>query len=81
MGDDHKTVLLSIFATLLAALVIFVATLAISGGFSAVLFKSYVLPLLVSSFSLAIFAGVLFAKNKGAIPGFEPDTNPDDTPE
>ena len=34
MGDDHKTVLLSILSTILAAIVIFLATVAVSGGVS-----------------------------------------------
>jgi hypothetical protein len=70
LADEHKTVLLSILATLLAALAIFVTTIAVSGGISAALVESYVLPLLVTAFSLSIFAGVLFAKNKGKVPGF-----------
>jgi hypothetical protein len=74
MADDHKTVLLSILSTLLAAIVIFIATVAVSGGVSLSLFEAYVLPLLVTSFSLALFAGVLFARNKGKIPGFQPDS-------
>ena len=77
MADaEHKTVVLSIFATLLAALVIFVATIAISGGISVSLVQAYVLPLVVSSFTLAVFAGILFAKQKGKIPGFAPGEPP-----
>jgi hypothetical protein len=74
VADDHKTVVLSILSTLLAAVVVFVATVAFSGGVSLTLFDGYVLPLLVTSFSLAVFAGVLFARNKGKIPGFQPDS-------
>ncbi len=80
MADDHKTVLLSILSTLLAAVVVLVATVAVAGGFSFDLFEAYVLPLLVTSFSLSVFAGVLFARNKGKIPGFPPDA-PRDEPE
>lgn len=75
MAQDHKTVLLSIFATLLAAAIVFVATIVISGGIEVDLIKGYVLPLVLSAFTLAIFAGVLFATNKGKIPGFG-DTEP-----
>ena len=73
MADEHKTVLLSIFATLLAALVIFAATVVVSGGIAIDLVKGYVLPLVVSAFTLAVFAGVLFARSKGMIPGFRPE--------
>ena len=69
MSDEHKTVLLSIFATVLAGFIIFLATVAISGGISITLIKGYVLPLFISAFTLAVFAGVLFAKNKGMLPG------------
>lgn len=70
MAQDHKIVLLSIFATLLAAVIVFAATVVISGGVEIDLIKGYVLPLVLSAFTLAIFAGVLFATNKGKIPGF-----------
>jgi hypothetical protein len=72
LAEDHKTVLLSIFATLLAALVVLVVTIVISGGIQITLIKSYVLPLVLSAFTLAVFAGVLVAHNKGMIPGFDP---------
>ena len=78
MADDHKTVLLSILATLLAAVILFAATTIISGGIDVNLVKGYVLPLVVSSFTLAVFAGVLFARNKGKIPGFRPTDPPKD---
>ena len=72
MADEHKTVLLSIFATLLSAGIVFLATLLISGGISIYYIKSYVLPLVLSAFTLGVFAGVLFAKEKGALPYFSP---------
>ncbi len=81
MADEHKTVILSIFATLLAAVVVFVTTVAWSGGVSAILVEAYVLPLFVTAFSLAVFAGVLFARNKGKIPGFPPDKPADEKKE
>ena len=81
MADDHKTVLLSIISTLLAAIVVFLATVAVSGGVSVTLVEGYVLPLLVTSFSLALFAGVLFARNKGKIPGFQPESPKEDKAE
>jgi len=74
LADEHKTVILSIFATLLAAVVIFVVTVVAGGGVSETLFKAYVLPLIVTAFSLSVFAGVLFARERGMIPGFEPET-------
>jgi hypothetical protein len=77
LGDEHKTVLLSILATLFAAVVILGVTVAVAGGWSLKLFESYVLPLLVTAFSLSIFAGVLFARSKGMIPGFPADAPKD----
>jgi hypothetical protein len=68
LADDHKTVLLSILATLVAACLLFVGTVAIAGGVSVGLFKSYVLPLFMSAFTLAIFWVFLFARNKGKLP-------------
>ena len=65
MANEHKTIFLSIIAMLLAALVMFVGTVAVSGGVSIVLLKGYVLPLVLSVFTLAVFVGVLFARNKG----------------
>jgi hypothetical protein len=41
-----------------------------SGKVSIPLIQSYVLPLVVTSFSLSVFAGVLYARNKGKTPGF-----------
>jgi hypothetical protein len=80
MGDEHKTVLLSILATLFAAVVILAVTVVVAGGWSVRLVESYVLPLLVTAFSLSIFAGVLFARNKGLIPGFPADVPKDNRP-
>jgi hypothetical protein len=71
--DEHKTVLLSILATLLAAVGILAVTVLFSGGISIVLIQAYVLPLIVSSFALAVFALMLFARKKGKMPGFPPD--------
>jgi len=68
LADDHKTVLLSILATLVAACLLFVTTVAIAGGVSMALFKSYVLPLFMSAFTLAIFWVFLFARNRGKLP-------------
>jgi hypothetical protein len=73
--DEHKTVLLSILATVLAGVLIFIITVAVSGGISITLFKGYVLPLLMSAFTLAIFWGFLFARHKGKLP-FLPETEP-----
>jgi hypothetical protein len=81
LGDEHKTVLLSILGTVLSAIAIWVITIAVNGGFSVTLFKSYVLPLFMSAFTLAIFWGILFARHKGKLP-FLPETEPpkDDKP-
>ena len=68
MAEEHKTVLVSIFSTLLAAVVIFVAIVVISGGIATDLVKGYVLPLIVSAFTLTVFWGVLFARSKGKLP-------------
>ncbi|MDA4122514.1 MAG: hypothetical protein OK456_04950 [Thaumarchaeota archaeon] len=86
MAGEHKTVLLSILGTLLSAVILFVITIAISGGIDMTYVKAYVYPLVLSAFTLAVFAGVLFAREKGAIPGFEPtdsqkDQKPADKPE
>jgi hypothetical protein len=71
--DEHKTVLLSILATLLAAAGTLVATVVVAGGLSAYLIEAYVLPLIVTAFSLGVFAVMLFAHKKGKMPGFPPD--------
>jgi hypothetical protein len=68
LAEDHKTVLLSIMATLVAAMILFVATVVISGGIAIDLVKGYVLPLVISAFTLAVFWSVLFARNKGKLP-------------
>jgi hypothetical protein len=74
LGDEHKTVLLSILGTVLSGVLIFVITIAISGGVSVTLFKSYVLPLFMSAFTLAVFWSILFARHKGKLP-FLPETD------
>lgn len=71
LGDEHKTVALSILATVVAAFALFATTVAISGGLSITLFKSYVLPLFMSAFTLSIFWVFLFARHKGKIPMLE----------
>lgn len=76
MGNEHKTVLLSIIATLAAAAMLFVITFAINGGFSLTLFKSYVLPLFMSAFTLTIFWAFLFARYKGKIPQLSEEEPP-----
>lgn len=77
--DEHKTVLLSIFATLVAAVGILLITVLVAGELSVTLIQAYVLPLVVTSFSLAVFAAVLFARKKGKIPGFPPDETKQET--
>jgi hypothetical protein len=76
LGDEHKTVLLSILGTVLSAITIFVITIAISGGVSVTLFKSYVLPLFMSAFTLLIFWGILFARHKGKLPFLQEEPEP-----
>jgi len=76
LADEHKTVLLSILATIVAACLLFVTTVAIAGGVSVALFKSYVLPLFMSAFTLAIFWVFLFARNKGKLPMLLAETAP-----
>jgi hypothetical protein len=68
LAEDHKTVLLSIFATLLAALIMFVVTIIVSGGIAIDLVRGYVMPLIISAFTLAVFWSVLFARHKGKLP-------------
>ena len=64
MPEDHKTVLLSITATVIAGLIILATTIAMNGGvFSLTLFKQYVLPLIISAFTLFVFFIILFATN------------------
>ncbi|MDA4129892.1 MAG: hypothetical protein OK457_03900 [Thaumarchaeota archaeon] len=60
MPEDHKTVLLSITATVIAGLILLGTTIAINGGtFSITLFKQYVLPLIISAFTLFVFFVIL----------------------
>jgi hypothetical protein len=68
LAEDHRIVLLSIFSTLVAAVVVLIVTVAVSGGVTVALVKSYVLPLVISAFTLAVFWGVLFANSKGKLP-------------
>src|SRR5580658_1193127 len=60
--------MLSILATVVAGILLFVVTIAIAGGVSITLFKSYVLPLFMSAFTLSIFWIFLFARHKGKLP-------------
>ncbi len=67
MPEDHRTVLLSISATLLAGVVILITTTAINGSFSLELFRQYVLPLIISAFTLFMFFLILiFNKTRTA---------------
>jgi hypothetical protein len=79
--EAHMTVLLSIFATLLAAVIVFAATVVVSGGIAINLIKGYVFPLVVSAFTLAVFAGVLFIRSKNMLPGFKTDAEKDEKTE
>jgi hypothetical protein len=67
LPEDHRTVLLSISATLLAGVVILVTTIVMNGSFSMELFRQYVLPLIISAFTLFMFFLVLlFNKTRAA---------------
>jgi hypothetical protein len=68
MPEDHKTVLLSILGTVAAGVVVLLLTVAISGGISAGLIDTYVLPLFISAFALTTFWAILFAAGKGKLP-------------
>jgi len=68
LADEHKTVLISIIATVLAACLLFLITIGVAGGVSIALFKSYVLPLFMSAFTLTIFWAFLFARHRGKLP-------------
>jgi len=68
LADEHETVMLSIVATVLAGVVIFIITIPIAGGVSISLFEGYVLPIFMSAFTLAIFWIFLFARHKGKLP-------------
>lgn len=73
MGNEHKTVMLSIIATVSAAVLMFIITVAVAGGVSATLFKSYVLPMFMSAFTLTVFWIFLYARYKGKIPQLSED--------
>lgn len=68
LADDHKTVLLSIMATVATGIILFIATIVISGTVSLDLFVKWVLPLFIAALSLGIFFIVLYARNKGKLP-------------
>ncbi len=68
LADDHKTVLLSIMATVTTGIILFIATIVISGTVSLDLFVKWVLPLFIAALSLGIFFIVLYARNKGKLP-------------
>lgn len=68
VANEHRMVIISILSTVTAGVVLFLATVAISGGISTTLIKSYVLPLFMSAFTLSIYAVFLFARQKGKLP-------------
>jgi hypothetical protein len=71
--------LLSILATLVAATIVFLATVVVSGGFALDLVRGYVLPLIISAFTLTVFWGILFAQQKGKLSWLVPvEANKDD---
>lgn len=67
LGEEHKTVMVSILATVVAAIVLLIVTVAVAGHFSTSLFESYVLPLFMSAFTLLVFWAFLFARHKGKL--------------
>ncbi|MDA4135564.1 MAG: hypothetical protein OK449_01020 [Thaumarchaeota archaeon] len=71
MANEHKTVLLSMLATVLAGGLLFLVTVVSAGGISITLFKAYVLPFLMSAFTLSIFWVFLFVRHKGKLPVFD----------
>jgi hypothetical protein len=71
VADEHKTVALSILATVTTTAIIFLATIVVSGGFSEDLFLKYVFPMLIATLSLTVFFVIVFARNKGKLPWLE----------
>ena len=67
MADEHKTVALSILATVITTIIILLGTIVESGGFSEDLFFKYVFPMLIATLSLTIFFVIVFAKDKGKL--------------
>jgi len=82
LAKEYEMVMLSILGTFSSAIIIFLVTIAVSGGLSVVLFKSYVLPLLLSSFTLLVYFTILYARHLGKLPIFKeteaPATPPPD---
>ena len=70
MTDEHKTVAVSILATVTTTVVILLGTIVASGGFSEDMFYKYVFPMLLATLSLAIFFVMVFARDKGKLPWF-----------
>jgi hypothetical protein len=66
VADDQKVVMYSILSTLLAATVIFGVTVGVSGGVAFDLVRAYVLPLVISAFTLFVFLVVLFLASNRA---------------
>ena len=64
MTDEHRVVLISILSTLVAAVIIFAVSVALSGGISIDLVRGYVLPLIISAFTLSVFWCVLYVTNR-----------------
>jgi hypothetical protein len=58
-------------ATVLAGSLLFLITVISAGGISITLFKAYVLPFLMSAFTLSIFWVLLFVRHKGKLPIFD----------
>jgi len=72
--------MVSILATLSAALVLLVVTVGIAGHFSLSLFESYVLPLFMSAFTLSVFWAFLFARHKGKLSMFVEEERKEEKP-
>jgi pilus assembly protein TadC len=78
LAGDHKVVSICIIAMLVTALAIFIGTVVVSGGISVDLVEAYVLPLIIASFTLLVFVGVLLAHNRGLIPFLDADEPAED---
>ena len=64
MADEHRVVLISILSTLVAAVIILAVSVALSGGIAIDLVRAYVLPLVISAFTLSVFWCVLYLTSR-----------------
>ncbi|HEY6282840.1 MAG TPA: hypothetical protein VIW22_02845 [Nitrososphaerales archaeon] len=64
MADEHRVVFISILSTLVAAVIIFAVSVALSGGIAIDFVRGYVLPLIISPFTLSVFWCVLYVTSR-----------------